>query len=72
MSKTTEERILRLEILNGLAEIPTKWGITDVRLRHLRDVTGWSLEGCRKALIERFGEAHPLEAKEKHWQQADR
>lgn len=69
MSRTAEDRILRIEILHGLAEIPASWGITDERLRHLRDVTGWSLEGCKKALVELFGSRHPLEAREKHWQQ---
>lgn len=56
-----EDRILRLEALEGVAPAPDSWGITAERIRFIRDKRGASLEGARRLLVANFGRPLPEE-----------
>jgi len=59
--RTHEDRILRLEVLAGLASAPESWGITPKRVKLIRDHNHCDLRTARKQLIRDFGETQPEE-----------
>jgi hypothetical protein len=56
-----EDRIRRLEVLEGVTPAPDSWGITAERIRFIRDKRGASLEGARRLLVANFGRPLPEE-----------
>jgi hypothetical protein len=61
LGPTTEDRLARLEALQGLSPAPKPWGITAARIQRVRELRGASLEGARQLLIKNFGQALPEE-----------
>lgn len=58
---SVDERICRLEALEGVAPAPDSWGITAERIQCVRNKRGASLEGARRLLIKNFGKPLPEE-----------
>jgi len=57
MEPTLEDRVTRLEHLEGLQPLLLKhWDITSDRIKALREKTGWSLKNTIRNLVENFGE----------------
>lgn len=61
LGPTTEDRLARLEALQGIGPAPTSWGVTAARIRLVREKRGASLEGARQLLIKNFGLPLPEE-----------
>jgi len=61
LGPTTEDRLARLEALQGLEGAPKPWGITAARIQRVRELRGASLEGARQLLIKNFGQTLPEE-----------
>ena len=58
---TTEERIVRIEILMGVAQPPQEWGITAERIMFVSAARGCGIQAAKRALIENFGKPLPEE-----------
>jgi len=65
MERSIEERVKRLEVLEGLASPPKEWNITPTRVKNLRAKKGIGLTSAREILITGFGE--PLKIDEEYY-----
>lgn len=60
-TRSLEDKVTRLEILQGLAAPPKWWHITPDRVKNLAGVTGVSLQTARKMLVTNYGDKLPEE-----------
>lgn len=61
LGTTTEDRLARLEALQGISCAPASWGITAARIQLVREKRGASLDGAKRILIANFGRPLPEE-----------